>query len=655
MVSLSLGPADVTSRPAWWSQLSLALLLHLLSLRASVDANFSGTSQCGEVLHADTLGYLQPSGVRQLPADDAAACCAQCIKASWCSSWSFQHRWTPHTPCHLSPFGFQKLENKSTGNSCGTARPPAPGPPPVNSRGVFTIDNSPAGRRQVFEGVQVELQSDSIGSYNTGMPKEGTLVSDNDNSTIGAPHDLAPAERERFAMEVMRGVRTIRLAMGLFLRGMGPQNRSIVGRWPSQMMELKQLQDLSGIEGWAPEYWSPPAGWKDTGSYYSGTLASFDPNFLQHFCRGVSGDVKYLTASGLNVSWWGLQNEPGSGPNTTSCPPPPPGLPGVSSEFTVSQHTVLADVGVTAGTATAANSYAKCEYKQCDYYYAFKACAKQIKALDPRIRIHANSWSGQVGASPIANDPEALALVDAWTWHTVNQPSQHDFGNQTRLWNYGKLDFTNEHEYQPGSPFAGTEVGTVAAVNSFLNTLTFKDSPTGSIILHAIKPTTNLESLGYGWTWWRPTGTSAPSQFPTLKPNHFTWNYWNWNSVAPFVKTVPWNSLRINVIEDTQRLHQRVVAFETPPAHINRGPLHEATAPGKLILVLTNEASKAFSANFSVTVQTVDEKPRAWRGFSFRGDATGKYFNVSIGASTASSTHFETTLAPNTVQWWYEQ
>ena len=135
----------------------------------------------------------------------------------------------------------------------------------------------------------------------------------------------------------------------------------------------------------------------------------------------------------------------------------------------------------------------------------------------------------------------------------VNAPSKHTFGNQTRLWSYGKLDFTNEHEYQPGSPFAGTEVGTVAAVNTFLNTLTFKDSPTGVIILHAIKPTTNLESLGYGWTWWRSTGTPAPKAFPSLLENHFTYNYWNWNSVAPFVKTVPWNSVRLNVMEDTQR------------------------------------------------------------------------------------------------------
>ena len=651
-------PALVAVPEREWRSCCSLLWLTVVSLH--VTATHGAPPQCGEESHADTLGYLHHERVQMVSASDGASCCAHCMDTPWCSSWSFQHLWTPSTPCHLSPYGFEKLQGNSTGSSCGTVRPAAPAPPdppdpppapPVNPRGVFIVDTSPAGRRQVFEGVQVELQSDSIGSYNEGMPKEGTLVSDDDNSTIGAPHDLVPAERERFATEVLRGVRTIRLALGLFLRGMGPQNRSIVGRWPSQMTELKQLQDLSGIEGWAPEYWSPPAGWKSTGSYYSGTLASFDAHFLEQFCRGVSGDVEYLRTNGLNVSWWGLQNEPGQGPNTTSCPPPDLG-PRDNSSQTVASH-----IPTTFGTrsATTANNYARCTYTQCDYYYAFKECAKQIKGLDSRIRIHANSWSGQVGASPVANDPEALALVDAWTWHTVNAPSAHDFGNETRLWNYGKLDFTNEHEYQPGSPFAGTEVGTVAAVNSFLNTLTFKDSPTGCIILHAIKPTTNLESLGYGWTWWRPTGTPAPPELPALQPNHFTWNYWNWNSVAPFVKTVPWNSLRLNVLEDTQRVHQRVVAFETPPAHINRGPLHEATAPGKLILVLTNEAATDFNESFNVIVRTKDEKPRAWRGYSFKGDDAGKYFNISMGAPAPPAASFETTLTPNTVQWWYEQ
>ena len=54
---------------------------------------------------------------------------------------------------------------------------PAPDPPPPPN-GVYLIDTSAAGRKQVFEGVQVELQSDSIGSDNTGMPKEGQLVAD---------------------------------------------------------------------------------------------------------------------------------------------------------------------------------------------------------------------------------------------------------------------------------------------------------------------------------------------------------------------------------------------------------------------------------------------------------------------------------------------
>lgn len=78
----------------------------------------------------------------------------------------------------------------------------------------------------------------------------------------------------------------------------------------------------------------------------------------------------------------------------------------------------------------------------------------------------------------------------------------------------------------------------MAIVNTFLNTLTFKNSPTGVMMLHAIKPTTNAESLGYGWTWWRSTGTPSVPAFPNLAENHFTYNWWNWNSVAPFIKTV---------------------------------------------------------------------------------------------------------------------
>ena len=459
------------------------------------------------------------------------------------------------------------------------------------------------------------------------MPKNGQLVPDDDPSAIGAPHDLTPAERQRFATEVLRGARTIRLALGMYLRGLGPQSRSIVGRWPSQMAELRELQQLSGVEGckcsrflcvfWRsskkrlhrgarvlvatsrdPKRRVPseqlsaaraqrarcacgPQGWKSTRSYYTGSLAGFNASFLESFCRGVAADVQYLRSEGLRVTWWGLQNEPtvfGGQPvdfwgnDTKRCPP---------AEVVHAQY--LSRQSRQHGNGhERANSYSMCGYTQCEYYHAFKACAPKVRALDPNLRVHANSWSGQVSGAPIALDSDGgLPLVDAFTWHTVNAPSASTFGNHTRLWAYGKADFTNEMEYQPGSPFAGTAVGTAAAVNTFLNTLTFKDSPTGVIVLHAIKPTTNAESLGYGWSWWRSSGTPPSPQFPGLQPNHFTLNYWNWNSVAPFIKNVPWNSPRRHVVEDVQRVHQRVVAFETPAASVERGPLLAHTAPVK--------------------------------------------------------------------------
>jgi hypothetical protein len=405
------------------------------------------------------------------------------------------------------------------------------------------------------------------------------------------------------------------------------------------MAEMKQLQDLSGIDGWAPEYWSPPPAWKSSDSYYTGTLHSFNESFLDKFSDGVIKDVRYLQDAGLRVKWWGLQNEPGGGRGriniTEKC----------NRSLSAPLESKLEPI------SSGANTYSQCSYSVCNYYFAFTACAKKIRQLDPAIRIHANSWKGQFGASPIANDPDTLPLIDAFTWHFVSAGSESTFKDAP--YNYGKLDFTNEMEYQPGSRYAGTAVGTVSNVNIFLNTLTFKNSPTGVIMLHAIKPTTNLESLGYGWTWWRSTGDNSTSpDFPDLKPNHFTYNWWTWNSVAPFVKTVPWNSWRLDVAEDKMRVYQRVVAFETPAAGLG-GPLHEHTAAGKLIVVLTNEEDTPFNT----TVGTTDSTTRTWIGYSFQGSANSSTFNISLGTKTTAGPKqgFGAQLAPNTVQWWYEQ
>lgn len=111
---------------------------------------------------------------------------------------------------------------------------------------------------------------------------------------------------------------------------------------------------------------------------------------------------------------------------------------------------------------------------------------------------------------------------------------------------------------------------------------------------------------------------------------------------------VPWNSMRLNVMEDTQRVYQRVVAFSTP-ASGSGGPLHPDTVPNKLIVVLTNEGA----VNFTTTVQVTDGLSRRWAGYSYTGSVDGSGFNVSIGLEQSAT--FNTTLEPFTVQWWYEQ
>ena len=63
----------------------------------------------------------------------------------------------------------------------------------------------------------------------------------------------------------------------------------------------------------------------------------------------------------------------------------------------------------------------------------------------------------QLGSSPIANDPDTLNLVDAFTFHHVSAGSSATFGNDT-LYTYGKLMYTNEMEYQPG-PFCRSLIG----------------------------------------------------------------------------------------------------------------------------------------------------------------------------------------------------
>ena len=106
--------------------------------------------------------------------------------------------------------------------------------------------------RQVIKGLGFEIQSDSIGSGNAGMPEE----------VVAVPHDLTPSEKTRFYTQMLHGFRYTRLALGLYLRGTDAEQKHIIERYPGQMDDLRNMQNVAGIEGFDVEYWSPAPFWK---------------------------------------------------------------------------------------------------------------------------------------------------------------------------------------------------------------------------------------------------------------------------------------------------------------------------------------------------------------------------------------------------------
>ncbi|MCX6934216.1 MAG: hypothetical protein NTZ29_16280, partial [Verrucomicrobia bacterium] len=135
---------------------------------------------------------------------------------------------------------------------------------------------------QVVTGIGFEIQSDSIGSGNRGLP----------DNRIAVPHDLVPAERARLADEMLRGFRYCRLAGGLYWRGLDPEQKFLQPRWPEQLEELRELLRRSKVEGVCFEYWSPAPFWKGSRSYLGAKRQ--DPlNRLRCFAPGFADDPEY--------------------------------------------------------------------------------------------------------------------------------------------------------------------------------------------------------------------------------------------------------------------------------------------------------------------------------------------------------------------------
>lgn len=333
----------------------------------------------------------------------------------------------------------------------------------------------PESPKQTILGLGVEIQSDSIGSGNNGLPEE----------PIAVPHDLTPAERERFATELMAGFRYVRLAGGLYWRGLDPEGKFLQPRWPSQLEELRQLMDTAGIEGLSFEYWSPAPFWKANRSYTAlhepdgharNRLRPFAPGFdqdpdysgdtdrfLADFAQAVVTDIQTLSAAGLRTSLFGLQNEP------------------------YVNHSI----------------YPTCEYPTPETYLpAYQAVASAVRAHDPSIMLLADTYHGfPKFIAPGMSDPEVAALVDAYVVHTIGWPSESVSGVHKEITE--KLPprpwFQNEYEYLTGGATPDRCLNTVEHI---MNSFQLGANPTW-FWLHALKPIGNAEASGYCLGFWQ--------------------------------------------------------------------------------------------------------------------------------------------------------
>jgi len=165
------------------------------------------------------------------------------------------------------------------------------------------------------------------------------------------------------------------------------------------------------------------------------------------------------------------------------------------------------------------------------------------------VRIHAGSGHGcHEEISGVANDSYAASFVDAWTYHRIGADSDDAMVNATC--GDGKPVFSNEYEYFTPDV---TPYYTVNIAQNLMNWLTFSESPTWTW-LHALKPTYNTESQGFGLGFWRPSDDNTTDDSFLLK-NHWRYNNKTWNGLAGFVKHIPWNVMPRNknksILENT--------------------------------------------------------------------------------------------------------
>ena len=475
---------------------------------------------------------------------------------------------------------------------------------PAAAEGSYTIN--PGKTKQVIKGIGFEIQSDSIGSANHGLPE----------ATTGVPHDLVPAERTRFYTEMLKGFRYCRLAGGLYWRGLDAEGQQLRGRWPEQMTELRTMIETAGVEGVSLEYWSPAPYWKACNSYVGpksstnllrcyGPEFATDPvykgdteRFFKDFSGALASDIRYLQANGIKVLMWGLQNEPRAG----NCGP----------------------------------DYSRCGYTKDQYVRAFKAVAPVIRKEHPGVRIIADSWDLNYAAALMA-DPTTAGLVDDLVLHHVGSDANSVFTavpKARKRFGSDKALFQNEYEYLYGPTTPARCMNTVLHI---LNWFQVGEAPTWFWI-HALKPIGNAEASGYSLGFWRPTNDPKPGdnpKFPGLKPGHWSWNKYNWNAVGSFVRRMPWDCVVVEMTEAACDKDLRILAFQRPN--------------GKLTIVLANRSFREHTFKVATGLDGA-----TFKGYRYTPDNAGKNcMGVEIGTLTGG------TIAPKiadlTWEFWEQQ
>jgi hypothetical protein len=337
-------------------------------------------------------------------------------------------------------------------------------------------------------GLGFEIQSDSIGSGNQGLPDSRVAVCRTISCRRSArvsPMRCSRASATAGSPAAFTGAASI--PRGNFCARVGrSSSRSCAPCWIAPGSRA------------SPSNTGPPAPfWKANGRYVgrsvddaTNVLRCFGPDFardpvyrgdvgrfLADFAAALATDVKTLQAAGLKVAMWGLQNEPHA----------------------------------------AGSGYSRCPYPDSsNYARAYVAAATAIRRVDANILLISDTDSHfprRIG--PAMRDPSVAALVDAYVVHTIGADSENVRAVQARI--TAELPprpwFQNEYEYLTGG---ATPERCLNTVQHIMNSFQLAANPTW-FWLHALKPFKNAEASGYSLGFWRSReepGSTAGHETP---------------------------------------------------------------------------------------------------------------------------------------------